>query len=130
LDHKIKEEGTNESQPNSTSKSNVFELEMVAALVSHLVRQGTYKSQELAIITPYLMQLRKIRRRLSSAFEIVVGDGDLEEMEREGWDESETDSPPKTPVARKTTLLKALRVATVGKLLVGQGAANLYLLIM
>lgn len=61
----------------------VLGLRLHTSLVSHLVRQGTYTSQDIAIITPYLLQLRKIWKRLSSAFEIVVGDRDLEEMDRQ-----------------------------------------------
>ncbi|KAH0538544.1 hypothetical protein FGG08_004877 [Glutinoglossum americanum] len=112
LDHREKEAGADATQPNQVSHSNDYEVDMVSALVSHLVRQGTYKSQEIAIITPYLLQLRKIRKRLSSAFEIVIGDRDLEDMEKEGLDESETNLNVGS-TARKTTLLDALRVATV-----------------
>jgi superfamily I DNA and/or RNA helicase len=113
LDHQEKESGADAAQPNQVSHWNSYEVEMVAALVSHLIRQGTYKSQEIAVITPYLLQLRKIRKRLSSTFEIVIGDRDLEDMEKEGLDESETDLTVNS-TARKVTLLNALRVATVG----------------
>ena len=111
LDHREKE-----SESNSSSHSNEYEVEMTSALVSHLVRQGTYKSQEIAILTPYLLQLHKFRRRLASAFEIVVGDRDLDDMEKEGLDEPIPEVSTKRTVVQKTTLLKAIRVATVGKL--------------
>jgi superfamily I DNA and/or RNA helicase len=66
------------------SRTNSFEVEMVATLVSHLVRQGTYASDDIAVITPYLGQLQKIKQRLASSFEIVVGDRDQEKLEAEG----------------------------------------------
>ena len=110
LDHREKEAGS-----KTTSHSNDYEVEMAAALVSHLVRQGTYKSQEIAILTPYLLQLRKLRNRLASAFEIVVGDRDLDDMAKEGLEEPPPEIATQRSVAQKTTLLKALRVATVGK---------------
>ena len=111
LDHREKE-----SESNNSSHSNDYEVEMAAALVSHLVRQGTYKSQEIAILTPYLLQLRKFQHRLASAFEIVVGDRDLDDMEKEGLNEPMPEVSTKRTVFQKTTLLKAIRVATVGKL--------------
>lgn len=117
LDHRVKESGGDPSQPNEISYSNDYEVEMTAALASHLVRQGTFGSQSLAIITPYLLQLRKIRNRLSSAFEVVVGDVDIEDMRRGGLDEPELRSTTQEVVAQKTTLLKAVRVATVGRLM-------------
>ena len=65
----------------SLSITNTFEVDMIAALVSHLVRQGTYGSEDIAVITPYLGQLQKIKKRLANSFEIVVGDRDQEELE-------------------------------------------------
>jgi pyrroline-5-carboxylate reductase len=57
---------------------------MIAALVSHLVRQGTHASENIAVITPYSRKLQKIKKRLASTFEVVVGDRDLEELEAKG----------------------------------------------
>ncbi|KAI9712971.1 MAG: hypothetical protein M1812_006718 [Candelaria pacifica] len=108
LDHQEPEAGADASQLTSVSKTNDFEVEMTAALVSHLVRQGIYQNDDIAVLTPYLGQLQKLRKRLSSSFEIVVGDRDAEELEKEGL---ETGS--RGPSVRKSTLLKALRLATV-----------------
>ncbi|KAA6410498.1 MAG: NF-X1 finger and helicase domain [Lasallia pustulata] len=87
---------------------------MVAALVSHLVRQGIYRNEDVAVLTPYLGQLQKLKQRLGSSFAIVVGDRDLEELETKGL---EDDSREETNVTkgnvRKTTLLNALRIASV-----------------
>lgn len=49
---------------------------MIAALVLHLVRQGTYESKDIAVITLYLGQLQKIKKRLANSFKIVVRDRD------------------------------------------------------
>lgn len=98
--------------PLSTSHSNDFEIEMAAALVSHLVRQGEYSQGDIAVITPYLGQLHRRRRRMESMFEICLNDRDLEELEA-----LEADSvgmpPPPRPLLSKTALLKSVRVATV-----------------
>ncbi|CAO2654557.1 Nn.00g112900.m01.CDS01, partial [Neocucurbitaria sp. VM-36] len=115
LNHQEKED----AQPVhavSLSKTNTFEVEMTAALVSHLVRQGTYGSEDIAVLTPYLGQLQKIKKRLAGTFEIVVGDRDQEELEAQGLrdepDTSAVDGQGQVQV-QKTTLLNALRVATV-----------------
>ncbi|KAI7270370.1 hypothetical protein KC345_g7443 [Hortaea werneckii] len=102
----------------STSHTNSYEVEMTAALVKHLVHQGVYKSDEIAVITPYLGQLRLLRRKLASSFEIVLNERDDDELLKDAGNEIEGDLPStdaplrRTPVARGT-LLSALRIATV-----------------
>lgn len=112
LDHQEKED-PRLAQAVSLSRTNTFEVDMIAALVSHLVRQGTYGSEDIAVITPYLGQLQKIKKRLANAFEIVVGDRDQEDLEAKGLeDDIETSTNGQVQV-QKTTLLNALRIATV-----------------
>lgn len=114
LDHNEKEDASSSDPAQSVSKTNAWEVEMTAALVSHLVRQGTYQNQDIAVITPYLGQLQKLKQRLRSSFAIVVGDRDLEELETKGLEENseEEANAPRSKV-QKTTLLNALRIATV-----------------
>ncbi|KAK7424141.1 hypothetical protein QQZ08_008747 [Neonectria magnoliae] len=95
----------------TTSRSNHFEVEMTAALVSHLSKQGKYAPGDIAVLTPYLGQLQLLRRRMESMFEICVNDRDLDELETLQADSSET--PPPTSLVSKTTLLNSVRVATV-----------------
>jgi superfamily I DNA and/or RNA helicase len=113
LDHQAKEDAQN-AQAISSSKTNSFEVEMVAALVSHLVKQGTYGHEDIAVLTPYLGQLQKLRRRLASDFVIVVGDRDEEDLVAKGIEDDATGvtTDLRVPV-QKTTLLNALRIATV-----------------
>lgn len=106
LDHQHPEAGSED-----TSHTNDWEVEMTAALVTHLVRQGIYQSEDIAVLTPYLGQLSKLRRRLASSFEVAIGDADAEELEESGLAEN-PDQPPSISL-RKTTLLRALRLATV-----------------
>jgi len=113
LDHDKREDGLPSNMAQPVSKTNAWEVEMVAALVSHLVRQGIYRNEDIAVLTPYLGQLQKLKQRLRSSFAIVVGDRDLEDLEAKG---SEADGDDKTATpggVRKTTLLDALRIATV-----------------
>ncbi len=112
FDHQEKEDPRT-AQAVSLSRTNTFEVDMIAAVVSHLVRQGTYGSEDIAVITPYLGQLQKIKKRLADSFEIIVGDRDQDELEAKGLqDPLETSTDGQVQV-QKTTLLNALRIATV-----------------
>ncbi|KAK8064546.1 hypothetical protein PG994_007184 [Apiospora phragmitis] len=75
---------------------NTWEVGMVQALVRHIVRQGVYKSEDIAVITPYTGNLQKLRASLSSDFEITMSDRDEETMAKEGFsaDPIEEDSSP------------------------------------
>lgn len=101
LDHSWPEAGAETDELVATSKSNDFEVEMT----------GEYQSQEIAVLTPYLGQLFKLRVRLSNQFEIVMDDRDADalekaDMETEGW-------LPSAKEAQKASLLRTLKVATV-----------------
>ncbi|KAI9821504.1 MAG: hypothetical protein M1832_003352 [Thelocarpon impressellum] len=96
----------------STSHSNDFEVDMTSALVSHLIRQGKYQGEDIAVLTPYLGQLQKLRSRMGASHELVISDRDAENLEKEGF-ESNTGGSTKQMTTKKTTLLKALRIATV-----------------
>ena len=112
LNHQENED-TRNAQAVSLSRTNTFEVEMVASLVSHLVRQGTYGREDIAVITPYLGQLQKIKKRLADSFEIIVGDRDQEELKAQGLqDDAETSKDGRIQI-QKTTLLDSLRIATV-----------------
>jgi hypothetical protein len=96
----------------STSRSNSFEVDMTAALVSHLSQQGAYKPGDIAVLTPYLGQLQILRRKMESMFEIYINDRDLDELDAAQDEDSGTNRPRGVPLS-KTTLLKSVRVATV-----------------
>ncbi|TGJ86316.1 hypothetical protein E0Z10_g2456 [Xylaria hypoxylon] len=84
FDHTNPESRADSTQPLSTSHTNDFEVEMVTAMVSHIVRQGVYAPDQIAVLTPYLGQLHKLRKRLRNSFEIVLGDRDIDELHRQG----------------------------------------------
>ena len=114
LDHQEKEDASSSSLAQSFSKTNAWEVEMTAALVSHLVRQGVYRSEDIAVLTPYLGQLQKLKQRLRSSFAIVLGDRDLDDLETKGLeDDDREETSAAASSVRKQTLLNALRIATV-----------------
>ncbi|OCL03127.1 P-loop containing nucleoside triphosphate hydrolase protein, partial [Glonium stellatum] len=114
FDHTNLEVGHEAQDAHSTSHSNDWEVEMAAALVSHLIRQGTYQANEVAVLTPYLGQLMKLRRKLGNTFEIVVNERDQDQLEKQGLMDNMLDQQPKksSPIA-KSSLLHQLKVATI-----------------
>jgi superfamily I DNA and/or RNA helicase len=100
-----------EDKDDAVSKVDVYEVEVVTALVSHLIRQCHYAPDEIAVLSPYLSQLRRPRIRLLSAAEIIVDDRDEIQLQQVGL-QSEADVPTPGTMAR-TNLSQALRLAIV-----------------
>lgn len=90
----------------STSHWNNHEIEMTTALIQHLVRQN-YMVGDIAVLTPYLNQLHKLRHRLAREFPITVGDRDQVTLAHAGYVNSL--KPKDSTQAQQGTL----RVATV-----------------
>jgi hypothetical protein len=120
LDHTNLENG--EDAHNTKSKSNLWEVKLVHALVRHVVRQGIYKSDDIAVLTPYTGQLQKLRTAMRSDFEICLSDRDREALEKDGF-AVDDDGPDQTTTSHpggyqskpleKKQLSELLRVATV-----------------
>lgn len=83
LDHDHHEDSTNDGV-RVRSHSNQWEVDMASGLVRHLVRQGRYSSTDIALLTPYTGQLRKLRHALSKDFEIFLSDRDQDTLAAEG----------------------------------------------
>ncbi|KAG6125729.1 hypothetical protein E4U12_007043 [Claviceps purpurea] len=116
MQHEHLEAGVSAHDPLNTSHSNDFEVEMTTALVSHLIRQGEYQNGQIAVLTPYLGQLHKLRRRMASIFEICINDRDNEDLEAMDAELDTVDSLSNAANAAnisKSSLLKTIRVATV-----------------
>jgi AAA domain-containing protein len=121
LDHNHFEEGQH-SDMHQKSHSNIWEVQMVHALVRHVVRQGEYRSSDVAVLTPYTGQLQKLRSAMRNDFEIVLSDRDQDALEKDGFSDigttSSDDEPDiqshhrKAPLEKKK-LSELLRVATV-----------------
>ncbi|RMZ82490.1 hypothetical protein DV737_g2009, partial [Chaetothyriales sp. CBS 132003] len=112
LHHEQLEAAAADHDPLNASHSNDFEIEMTVALVTHLVRQGQYTQGEIAVITPYLGQLHKLRRRMESMFEICLSDRDLDGLEAI-YDSAGSPKSVQSAAPSKSALLKSVRIATV-----------------
>ncbi|KAL3477564.1 hypothetical protein BJX99DRAFT_257376 [Aspergillus californicus] len=111
LDHRHPEGGASNQEAIATSHWNDHEIDLTIALVNHLLRQGTYQSGDIAVLTPYLGQLHRMRQKLGKSFTITLGERDQEDLDNAGLAEGETE-PAKSGISR-STLLQTLRVATV-----------------
>lgn len=111
LDHRHMEDTAGDSESNS--KTHEWEANMVVALVKHLTRQGVYGAKDIAVLTPYLGQLQKLRKKLGSIYDLVLGDKDQEQLDLE--DDSDAEESPKTSAkeVQRGKLLDAVRVSTV-----------------
>ncbi|KAF9905304.1 hypothetical protein EC991_001852 [Linnemannia zychae] len=63
------------------SFSNTFEVKMVEALAHYLIKNGYDQPGDIAVLTPYLGQLSKLRDHLKKSFMLVIDDRDLEQLE-------------------------------------------------
>lgn len=127
LDHKKEEDGADKDDLNQKSHSNEWEVGMIRAFVRHLVRQGTYRAEDIAVLTPYTGQLQKLRAALQGDFQLFLSDRDEDALAADGFDEgdsdvetndklnsdSETTRITKTQVLEKKALADSLRLATV-----------------
>ncbi|KAF9210554.1 hypothetical protein BGZ59_009291 [Podila verticillata] len=61
------------------SASNTFEAKMVEALVQHLLKNG-YKQSNIAVLTPYINQLTKLRDTLQGTTGLAIDERDQEQL--------------------------------------------------
>ncbi|KAL2838452.1 hypothetical protein BJY01DRAFT_258037 [Aspergillus pseudoustus] len=111
LDHENLEDAVDQ-ELRGASKSNAWEVGMTHALVRHIVRQGVYESKDIAVLTPYVGQLQKLRAALQNDFEIVLSDRDQETLVREGRNVASSKDQGHANMQKKS-MSELLRIATV-----------------
>ncbi|TGZ81583.1 P-loop containing nucleoside triphosphate hydrolase protein [Ascodesmis nigricans] len=118
LDHKYEEDGASQTGiQKDTSKCNEWEANMCVALVQHLSRQGVYKKDDIAVLTPYLGQLRKLRdkfRTICNISTIALDDRDVADLEEQDQKEGkEGETVENGPNLHVHNIISGLRLATV-----------------
>ena len=108
LNHENSEKSRDHGSGLETSHTNSFEVELAASLVSHLLRQGRYANEEIAVLTPYKGQLRLLQDRLGAMYEVSMNERDQEASEADG----EPDAEPGSSVA-KVQVSANVRIATI-----------------
>ncbi|KAG5175929.1 hypothetical protein JKP88DRAFT_249852 [Tribonema minus] len=110
------ERGGAESVGAPQSKLNHYEVEMAVAVVRFLLLQG-YTPSQVVVLTPYLGQMREIRRALSKGeIATLISDMDLEELQR--LQEDIGDDSDATAAAAGPAVKGGVRVATEQDLVV------------
>lgn len=114
LDHEHSEDDR-AGDLGATSRSNLWEVGWAVGLVRHLVRQGTYSPTDIAVITPYVSQLRNLRKALGAELEVFVSDRDEEALALDGHGK---DGEPAIAMVEGKPLMRqsldeAIRLATV-----------------
>jgi hypothetical protein len=116
LDHQNFEDPIDPGEPMQ-SKTNTWEAHMVTALVKHLYRQGTYKSGEIAVLTPYVGQLKILKGMLENEIPVAILQKDFESLEESEYTTLGTSKRSKKAGNRNAlqnkTSLQGMRLATV-----------------
>lgn len=120
FEHDNLEAGNQAEIHHKKSKSNDWEVDMVLAIVRHVIRQGVYASSDIAVLTPYTGQLQKLRAAMRNDFEIVVSDRDQDALANDGFvaqelseNQGTVEQDNKRKPLEKKKLSDLLRVATV-----------------
>ncbi len=89
IDHRHPEDNSGDDFA-MRSHVNMYEVKMVVEMVNYFVRNGYTKPEDIAVLTPYLGQMMKIRDALAESFAVVIDERDaqdLAEMEEQQADE-------------------------------------------
>ncbi|KAG2960590.1 hypothetical protein PC119_g26347 [Phytophthora cactorum] len=70
--------------------SNEYEVEYLVGTLRYLLKQG-YHASDIAILTPYVGQLMKLRSALRGQFILELNELDLKEIQRTFDDDDEDD---------------------------------------
>ncbi|KAI9037333.1 uncharacterized protein KD926_000620 [Aspergillus affinis] len=91
LDHRNTEDPDDPEDPMQ-SKTNTWEVEMVVSVVKHLCKQEHYKPGEIAVLTPYIGQLRLLVAQMDGIIDLVIAEQDLVDINEPGAQEDANDS--------------------------------------
>ncbi len=81
IDHRYSEDDTSGGFAIQ-SHVNLYEVKMVVEMVKYFVRNGYTKPEDIAVLTPYLGQMMKIRDALTESFVVVIDEKDAQNLAR------------------------------------------------
>ncbi|RGB37021.1 hypothetical protein C1646_652342, partial [Rhizophagus diaphanus] len=116
IEHRNPEDGSG-GEHAMKSHVNRYEVKMVVEMVKYFVRNGYTKPDDIAVLTPYLGQMIKIRDALKKSFVVVIDERDaldIAEMEEEQEQQGETSNNIDTiSVASRKSLNQQVTLRTV-----------------
>jgi hypothetical protein len=93
IDHRHPEDSSGDFAIQS--HANMYEVKMVVEMVKYFVRNGYTKPDDIAVLTPYLGQMIKIREALAKSFVVVVDERDeqnITELDERGGEENDNEN--------------------------------------
>ncbi|KAG0003706.1 hypothetical protein BGZ65_001414 [Modicella reniformis] len=115
MDHAHPEDS--KDQYGVQSFANTFEVKMIEALAHYLIVNGYNRPGDIAVLTPYLGQLSKLRKCLSSSFMLVMNEQDQEQLDmQDAMNESENaiiGNEGQSSVMEKISLQSQLNLQTI-----------------
>ncbi|KAF3908937.1 hypothetical protein ABW21_db0204613 [Orbilia brochopaga] len=113
LDHRHYEDPSDPSVPiDNMSKTNEWEAKMVVALVMYLARQGFYRTRQIAVLSPYINQIKLLEDMLLGIIDYEINERDLEDLEVFGNEAAYISTGIQTQIG-KSSLYNRVRLATV-----------------
>ncbi|KAF9203482.1 hypothetical protein BGZ49_006382 [Haplosporangium sp. Z 27] len=80
MDHAHPEDS--KDQFGMQSFANTFEVQMIETLAQYLIKNGYNKPGDIAVLTPYLGQLSKLRDHLRNSFMLTIDERDQEQLDQ------------------------------------------------
>ncbi|CAI2199169.1 2659_t:CDS:2, partial [Funneliformis geosporum] len=93
------------------SHVNTYEVKMVVEMVKYFVSNGYTKPLDIAVLTPYLGQMIKIRDALKKSFAVIIDERDAQEIAE--FEEQVEEVEQETSVATKKSLNQQVDLRTV-----------------
>ncbi|KAF8933427.1 hypothetical protein BGZ58_006355 [Dissophora ornata] len=90
MDHAHPEDS--KDQFGMQSYANTFEVKMVEALAHYLIKNGYDQPGDIAVLTPYLGQLSKLRDCLKNSFMLVIDERDQEQLDKNDQDKEQDET--------------------------------------
>ncbi|KAF9919050.1 hypothetical protein BX616_002398 [Lobosporangium transversale] len=87
MDHQHAEDSKDEY--GMQSFANSFEVNMIEALAKYLIKNGYDKPGDIAVLTPYLGQLSKLRDKLRQSFMLMIDERDQEQLDMKDEEKGE-----------------------------------------
>ncbi|KAG0223692.1 hypothetical protein BGW41_005428 [Actinomortierella wolfii] len=97
----------NRDQYGIQSYANTFEAEMIRSLVIHLMKNG-YQRSSIAVLTPYLGQLTRLRDKLRDIVRLQIDERDQYQLDAHEEETSTTNDSPKLVSTPQTLTLRTI----------------------
>ncbi|KAG0001862.1 hypothetical protein BGZ79_004031 [Entomortierella chlamydospora] len=110
MDHLHPEDS--KDQYGMQSFANTFEIKMVEALAQYLIKTGYDQPGDIAVLTPYLGQLSKLRDHLRSSFMLTIDERDQEQLDEKDA-EDENNNVNESVGVKRIGLQKHLTLRTI-----------------